>query len=186
MEVSEPIDPKPDRRLIYEPPSQPPSCGPLINRETNNIPRNKTFNPPSYGVTNWGRYSPSSRGRGHPHRGWGQHGDSGNFHHTYHLGGPSRTWRDDKSGQSRGGYAYATPVHTQIRYAPFCDEGPYDSHSHSNRDKEKHSRPPNNYNYNYPGQSQPQGFHKPTPRSPRLNEVLEGGGTFSAKRKRVQ
>lgn len=188
MEISAPPDAFPDRRLVSEAPTQPPTRGPPPRRENTAPVRNPPKHPPTYGDGR-GRHQPPMGGRGFAYRGRGQNrGDRSHMYPREYVGGPPRFGYD---GLNRGGPAYHTPVRTQSYGAPTHGEETYDAyndpHPYLQYGGEDYPRASYDRHCEDPGFSRSQGFHQSkyhTPRNLRSNGVPEGGGAFSAKKRK--
>lgn len=192
MDVSEPLTQIADRRLVYKP-----------NRSENPRPsgggdgvyttRRGPYVAPYRGDLNKGRHPSNSRGRGSKTRNRRpQHGGTRDQYHRDGYESLARNWYNNRSGYSRDDCPPSTPIHTYNHFTSFRDEGSRDMHRgpypYMTREDEELSRSPYNYNQNYSGPSQYVDFHRPTgnhSRSPKPNEVPEGGGAYKGKRKRT-
>lgn len=186
MELSQPIAPHPDRRLVYDPPPPPPP--PL--RYTDNRGSNST---PKRSSQSYHHYSDQGRGRLPSNakttnqKGRNQRGPNPREpYYAYPIEGSFRP--NDRSGYEQRGYSYGTPPHHRDnRYVALRNEEPYGGQYEQYSQSDGFGRSP--YYQPYSGSSQASGFHMPIPnppRSPKPKEALEGGGTYKGKRKRTQ
>lgn len=188
METSSSVGAIPDRRLVFQPPIPTPPHIATAQYSSTNGGRKKNLAPPNR-EGGRGRHPQPNRGRGLPHRGGGQgYVDRSRTYSNV----PQRGWYDNRGGHNGEGSTYHTPTRNQGYPILSKGERTYDSHyepySYSSRnDSDEYYRTPYDYHQEVPSQSQDQGFHRPTPHTPRNlrpNEVAEGGGAYSAKRKR--